>query len=109
MYYRFGMFILVAVWTLMAAPLVCGGGLLSHGCPDDGDAACAHESACPGDPCNVVALDGAAKVKVKHDLDAVADAPGIELTLPSVPRPMAPACPEVLQLPLPAAALPLLC
>ncbi|MCP4571392.1 MAG: hypothetical protein GY838_03500 [bacterium] len=49
-----GIVLLVAVLTLIVAPVTCSGGLLVHCCaPEDSDHGDDHhEHACPVDPCN---------------------------------------------------------
>ena len=110
MQYRFGIFVLMALWTLLIAPATCGGGLLAHACGTDGGPVCGHENDCPEDPCNVAHdVTTVAKTAVKDAATAVALAPsGASSLLPAPPVPHAEALVLCL-LPLPAAALPLLC
>lgn len=110
MQYRFGIFVLIALWTLLVAPSTCGGGLLAHACSPDGGPACGHENHCPDDPCNVAHdVTTVAKTVVKDAATAVALAPsGASAVLPAPRAPHAEA-PILRLLPLPADALPLLC
>jgi hypothetical protein len=110
MNHRFGMCVLIALWTLLVAPSTCVGGLLNHACAEDEAPACSHESDCPSDPCNVA-----------HDVTTVAKPLLKSGTLSATVTPervvawvaggllRRPAAPAAAPPPLPAAALPLLC
>ena len=65
--------ILVALWTLLLAPLLCGLGMVVHACLDDDGADCHHELACDSDPCQVFAL-----MSTPRDEGATDDAPQLE-------------------------------
>lgn len=110
MKHQVGIFILVALWTLLVAPATCGGGLLAHACAEESGAACHHENDCPADPCNVAHdVTAVAKTVVKADLTITVLTPsGAHLVLAPA-HPAATATPTLAALPLPAAALPLLC
>jgi hypothetical protein len=43
--------LIVAVWTLLAIPALCLGGILTHTCLCDADVTCGHEDSCASDPC----------------------------------------------------------
>lgn len=52
--------LIAAFWTLLGSPALCSAGYLLHPCvceeaESEGDA-CAHETECDGDPCDVVSL-----------------------------------------------------
>jgi len=110
MKHRLGMILMIALWTLLVAPVTCGGGLLGHACADGGRDLCHHENDCPSDPCNVAHdVTAVAKTVVKADLTSCAPAPtGVPAGPISAPT-TAPADPSLRRLPLPADALPLNC
>ena len=101
---RSGILLFLAVWALLAAPAVCSGGLAGHGCEPG------HESDCPADPCNTLAVGGPAGAKAvgKSDLVATVTTPSVAATVPADSPAAAPPA-AVLRLPIPAAALPLRC
>lgn len=48
--------VVVAIWTLLGAPVLCGLGVLVHLCADDLANDCHHELSCETDPCQVLAV-----------------------------------------------------
>lgn len=91
---------LLLAGILVLVPSLCAAGVLGHGCPDDGQAACEHESECAADPCSglVARLPDGARgpgVAVEDGAAAVAVAPpALRATRPAPARPAAPAPPR---------------
>ena len=53
--------IIVALWTLLGAPVLCGLGVLAHLCADDQGDDCRHEVSCLDDPCQVLVVGATSK------------------------------------------------
>ena len=107
--------LLALLWTLFLAPSACLSGALDHFCVEDAEEACGHEVGCSTDPCNVaVVLGKSVRGGDSHDELALALVPAVAAS-PVRPdldraagRPVLFASAQP-RLPLPAAALPLLC
>ncbi len=69
--------IIIALWTLLLAPLLCGVGMLVHICVCDGTGECHHEEQCNLDPCQTLTSvpDGRADprdhISTQHDVAAM--------------------------------------
>jgi hypothetical protein len=48
--------LLIAIWSVIAAPALCVAGVLAHECHCEDEIACDHESACESDPCSEMLL-----------------------------------------------------
>lgn len=62
---------MLALWALLLAPILCGVGLLAHYCVCDDSSACSHELSCTTDPCQVIAV-GQRSDDLHHDTLAAA-------------------------------------
>ncbi len=82
--------IVMACWSLVALPALCAAGMVGHPCEvrTERDCAdhegasgenghCEHESSCPEDPCNLIAVQRA------EGEDEVVSAPALALTGPA--------------------------
>ena len=107
--------LIALAWTLLLAPSACQLGMFDHFCPSCTEEACGHEEECSSDPCNLVLvpvsqvrssdvslLDADFSVDLPDHPDGdYADwvsSPLTQLIVPDTPT-----------LPLPRAALPLVC
>jgi len=69
--------IVVALWTLLLAPLFCGLGVLVHACIDDQAQECHHEVECDADPCQVLVLAASQRNDDFPDHEISIDFPGL--------------------------------
>jgi hypothetical protein len=103
---------LIFACSLVLVPSLCAAGMLGHGCPEDDQAACEHESECSADPCSglVARLPDEGR---GPDAAAPDGGPAAPPAVPArraarlAPRPSAPPAPPR-ALPCPASDLPLL-
>jgi hypothetical protein len=104
-----------ALWAFLLAPAACMMGALSHVCPHSVEIGCGHESACEDDPCDIqvlprqsgnpgISIDRALRGAVTHPAGVAGPAPAL-IRIPCLDL----AGPPVPDMPVPAAALPLLC
>ena len=106
--------LLIVSWILVLVPAACLSGVLGHGCADHGEDLCGHETNCSDDPCHTFTpplksrfddeplpandmplLDPAGATAADFDCDQRRS--GVRTA------------PDPTSLPVPAAALPLLC
>ena len=93
--------LIVTLWALFGAPVLCAAGVLAHACACDEGVACDHEEDCHSDPCSdqVVRRDPGPESRIA---DAGHDAP---LSLPvsvsiASPPPAPPAPPRSARIPI---------
>ena len=48
--------LILSLWALLLAPVLCGVGVLAHYCVCDDSRECSHELSCSTDPCEVLAV-----------------------------------------------------
>ena len=107
--------LLALVWTMLLAPSACLSGIFDHFCPCCPEISCGHEVECSSDPCNLI-LVPVSQVRTSDvsllDTDFPADIPDISdgdtVGLISSPVTLV-IVPDTPTLPLPEAALPLVC
>ncbi len=54
----------VGLWTFLAVPYLCLGGVITHACPTDSGDNCGHEETCASDPCSQTARTGTSQPTV---------------------------------------------
>ena len=107
--------VVIATWTLLGAPVLCGLGVLVHLCAEDLGSDCHHELSCEADPCQVL-TDGVTVQIGRESDDGPARVPAVALVVQLDGLPVVPACrtcPSSVLLPDPPSAAgncqPLLC